>query len=508
MTTVAFAVADRLYQLSEAHEIHYHSVHHPEFERFSALAARLRRALQREEAAEDDHWARFSRVIQRYRFNLSLAPLAFDSPSVAPRMTDGELRVWMRLGRAAYPDLAPLAEEITDHIVRLRQDPAAPLLDELEHLAEGAVGTLAVVIADSHLVLPTHAALDARPRTAGMQVISALGLRAVEATFDRLFVIGPPRWHPSSVFAAPRAPSMDVIAYSWHRDRWQTEPAFRGGVAAPRPRLAFDGLPTMEEADDPRPAVDWSYVEHRSGALDSDRDVEEAEDIAEARLFLLQGGQAVLLEAGTRRSLVIDLDEDESARVKRADANAIEPGMFVLLRTEGGGDYIVPLADQILGHQAAGLRDAQRFWKARLAERARWRSLGRVAAELTALGAQRADEGNVRRWISPRNISTQERVDFDAIMRLTGLTAEADDYWSRMRVIRGAHQRAGRVIMQQLLDQVRRANLATLSGEGKMDFTLPGTGSGRLTAYRVEMVAPETTIVAAARLNRPFDWGE
>jgi len=505
VNAVAFADADRLYRLAEAQEIHYYHVRHADFERFSILARRLRRDLQRDNLLEDERLARFDRVIQRYRFNLSLAPLAFNAAAVAPRLTDQELGIWLRQTRAAYPDLAPLATELTALLAALRRDAAAPLLDELARLAGGG-GALAVVLTDSRLVAPSREALNARLPSANLQVLSALGLRGADVVYDRLFAVGSPRWYPPFVFAAPRAADFVVVAYAWQRDQWRAEPAFRAGITAPRPRVVLDVVP--DDADDRPPAVDWSLVEHRSGDLDGGREAEEVDDIAEARLFTLQGGQAVLLEVGARRSLVIDLDDDEAARVKRVDANAIEPGMFVLLRTEGGGDYIVPLADQILGERAEGLRQAQRFWKTRLAELVRRRSLGRVAAELTALGASRADEGNARRWTSPRNIRTQDRADFNAIMRLSGLANAADEYWDKMGIIRGAHQSAGRVIMEQLLDQVRRANLTTLSEEGTMDFTLPGTMGGRLTAYRVEMVAPTTTIVAASRLNRPFEWEE
>jgi len=68
----------------------------------------------------------------------------------------------------------------------------------------------------------------------------------------------------------------------------------------------------------------------------------------------------------------------------------------------------------------------------------------------------------------------------------------------------GAHQQAGRLIAEQLVEEVRRANLTTLSEEGRMDFTLPGAYGGRLTAYRIEVVAPESRIVAVSQLNRPL----
>src|SRR5208282_3171500 len=86
-----------------------------------------------------------------------------------------------------------------------------------------------------------------------------------------------------------------------------------------------------------------------------------------ARLFALHGGYAVFLEEHQGSTcMVLDLAEDERSRVKRLATSDVEPDMFVLLRTEGGGDYVVPVADRILGQRAEQCRLAQQHWKLRL----------------------------------------------------------------------------------------------------------------------------------------------
>jgi hypothetical protein len=65
---------------------------------------------------------------------------------------------------------------------------------------------------------------------------------------------------------------------------------------------------------------------------------------------LLNGGLAVYLDADEQATVtVIDADQDGGAAVKRVRVRQLESDTFVLLRIEGGGDYIVPVADRIMG---------------------------------------------------------------------------------------------------------------------------------------------------------------
>jgi hypothetical protein len=115
---------------------------------------------------------------------------------------------------------------------------------------------------------------------------------------------------------------------------------------------------------------------------------------------------------------------------------------------------------------------------------------------------------NVRNWISPRNIRTWDYEDFLAIMRVTGLESEAEEYWSAMGKIVKAHHRAGKQIRDALLDQVRQTDLRKLERLGQMEVDLPGAQSGSLTAYRVEAVLPDLVSVRWNRIGRPFQVGD
>ncbi len=228
------------------------------------------------------------------------------------------------------------------------------------------------------------------------------------------------------------------------------------------------------------------------------------DDVA-AWAVLLEDDWVVYLEADDgATTLVIDLAGERGDRVRRVPVGDLEPGLFVLLRTEGGRDYIVDMANHILGEKAAAARASQFAWKERLRQVARARGLAGLRQALRSSGSPRASEANVRRWMSNRSISTDDERDFAAIMRITGLAERTGEFRETMRAIEHAHLRAGQVIRHLLLRQVRAADLRALERRGRMDFELPDVDGGRLTAFRITGIAPETVAVPASRIAHPF----
>ena len=192
------------------------------------------------------------------------------------------------------------------------------------------------------------------------------------------------------------------------------------------------------------------------------------------------------------RMLIIDFSRDKARRVVRLSVADIEPGMFVLRRSSGGGDFIVDLANRILGVRKNYLRSRQREWKDKL----RWHVLehgyDETVRHLLSLGSLIASYQNVRNWISPRHIKTNSMVDFKAIASLTGLSSECEQLWDEMTEIRRAHQAAGAQVSKMLLRRVSRADGAELQRLGYVDFDLGAEDGGTLTAQRVLERVPDS----------------
>ena len=110
--------------------------------------------------------------------------------------------------------------------------------------------------------------------------------------------------------------------------------------------------------------------------------------------------------------------------------------------------------------------------------------------------------------MSYRTIKPQDASDFRAIMSLTGLSDQFDEYWTTMTMINIAHRQAGHRIAKLLLKEVTNSDLSQLTDAGRMDFALPGIAAATLSALRVQGVHEDTISVPVHRLSRLIEVGD
>ena len=172
------------------------------------------------------------------------------------------------------------------------------------------------------------------------------------------------------------------------------------------------------------------------------------------------------------------------------------------MRTEGGGDYVVEVADNLLGARRDAARADQSLWKERLREAVDRLGHQAVVRQLEAHGSGRAD-ANLRSWLSasPRNIRTADPSDFAAITAVGGLADRADELWRAMGRILWAHRTAGQRIRKRLMAEVSKADPQELERDGRRIFEMDA-GGGSLTAFRVVDVLPDPVPAARGNLNR------
>jgi hypothetical protein len=254
--------------------------------------------------------------------------------------------------------------------------------------------------------------------------------------------------------------------------------------------------------EDLLPRVDLDAIIRRIS-----RQTTSSEENVEARLFLLSEDKAVLLDAADDASaLVLDFEQDQSSRqIRRIPTGEIESGMFVLLRSAGAGDFIIEIADRILGEECRELREAQQLWKKRLHDTILSAGKHRVCARLRERGSLIASEVNLHNWVSYRSIRTRNRSDFSAIMSVTGLAGQDDEIWNKMGMIDSAHRSAGHRIRLQLLEMVSRLDMQELRIRTRFDFTLPDVEAGTLSAFLVESAPDSRVPVSVTQLGKVFD---
>ena len=310
-----------------------------------------------------------NRAIRRFRFLASAAPLAFDDPALLPAPGLDQFCEDAELSARAYPQLAALLRETVDSMCSLLGVSTAPLLDPVVRSYQTGGESVAILCKANTLSDPIRATLSEHAQNGSIRIVSDAELRR-SVPFDRIVVVGRTSWFSEHVFAAPKAPQIEVVAYEWILDKWipdpvflQTEdPALPGGTIRRRARVA----PVDEDL---WPEVEWEHLTPGFLLAPGVGNAPEAgHDLVEARLAVLSGQKAVFLEATEgSTSLVIDaLIEGDEIEIARARNTELLPCMFVLLRTEGGGDYVATVADRILGPRASELRARQTEWKSRL----------------------------------------------------------------------------------------------------------------------------------------------
>lgn len=521
MTETSLTAATAIYACCSSVQVKYHRVLHQAFEDFSIRLRNLERAL--DDDAGNEYWRPFMRSLKRYRFEASAAPLGFGNPFLMSGELLRRLHGHLKQCHMLYPQFVAPAQSLLETLDKLVEEDENPLLDETVRVAnsvnEGAGSRLTVLLKESRLMAAFESILRSRNLLNLIGVVGEGQLRGSRC-YDEVACIGPSRWFTDHVFGAPRAPRVDVIVFEWIRDERRDTPVFLGSMK-PSGDAEVDwrditdevrrdaaelsrSLPRDDreriEVEELLPSLDLSQI---SGRLARQSSVSGAgHEEVEGLLFQLEGGSGVFLDAGEGSSwLVINLEEEEAARVKRVSVASIESGVYVLLREGGGGDYIVPVADRILGRAVATARGLQHAWKSKLREVVQQRGLYAVSRELGKLGAIRANESNVRNWMSERNIRTDDERDFTAIMQLVGFDGEKDEYWENAALIDSAHRRAGSHIRKLLLREVLTSDLSELRQRGRMKFELSESGGGQMLALRVVAKAPNTDLIPASHVG-------
>lgn len=505
MNVNLFEDVDILYEKSTSTTITRHRIEHPPLGNFCVGLNNFISMLG--EMAGEDYWQKFLIPLKRLRFGLCAAPFPEAYRFERISTIADKLHYHLRFCSKLYPDLATPAFALLDSLTKLLDHSQDPLLDKLLELTD-AEQKIAWIIKESRLI-PHVEDLVAARHLPHLNVIHPLQLKDL-ACYDQIIVIGPSRWFPESVFTAARAGQIDILIFDWINDRWKPQNVFtsphKSLGRSNRKFITVEERETSSRWDGIAPENLLIIVDKASSmasALNKEGQ-DEYEDVV-AKCFFLEDDWAVFIEAreGTK-TLVIDPDEYADNRITRIFVKDIKPGMFILVRIGGGGDYIVPVANKIMGSQAQPARECQKRWKELLRNYARRNGLLKTSIDLLDLGSDVANEVNVRNWMSPRSIRTQKYSDFLAIMKLVGLEDEAQEYWTIMKRINRAHHKAGFEIRNLLLEQVKDLNMEELQKWGKMDFKLSSDDEGGLTAFRVESVLAEIVEVSYSRIGQPF----
>jgi hypothetical protein len=526
MIPLSIGSATAIYGDASRCEIKRRWVDHPALADLSRSLRALVQSLGDE--AADDYWRGTLGPARRLAFAFCSAPVPFSYSAALAGINWTKINREVGRCRHLFPDSHAALESFIQRLQQLSAEPSSPLIAPLEDLARHS-SSLSVAMRNPRMNQAVAVYFAGNTVLSNAKVVSATQLRGAHAC-DVLAVIGPCGWHPEYVFSAPRAPVIHVISFRWIRDSWKPGPILLHNSDAPAgkytnhrigviPKIEKDSARNDPSSSDmlpldllpPIPA--FVRNESSSSGPHSDSSVETVP----ARLCHLSGSRAVFVAAdeGTT-SLIIDTSEIGRAAVRRAPADELEPGQYLLLRTSGGGDFIAPLADRILGAAAATRRSEQAEWKNRLVSQAtqqfgnvsRRELASRVCSNLRARRLSQARTENVHYWMSSKCIRPRKEEDFTAILAFAGMETRARDLWAAMGDISRAHVRAGQLIRRMLLQRISETSLEPLERDGEMVFDLGDQDGGTLSAFQITGIQPEEFEVPTDRIGVLLDGEE
>ncbi|MDT3779659.1 hypothetical protein PJI16_19025 [Nitrospira sp. MA-1] len=526
MKPVSIGNATSVYETASKCEITRHWVDHAGLADVSRSRRSLVQSLDSE--AEEEFWQSVLGPVSRLAFALCSTPLPFDRAAVAACIDWDKLHRQVRLCQQLYPDSHAALASLVQKLQSLSAETGSPFTVPLE-LLHGKSGGLSVVLRNPGMNQAVAAYFADSAALRNATVVSARQLREAHLC-DVLVAIGPCGWFPDYVFSAPRAAQIHVVSFRWIRDPWKPGPVFLNGTGSSAdksrkhyvgalPQLRGQAVPPTQTLPDLQPVDLLPPLPPlgQAGSHIPGWQPSAGDETLPARLCHLSGGRAVFVSADEgSSSLVIDLTETGDSVVRRVPADELELELYLLLRTSGGGDFIAPLADRILGPLAAERRAQQAGWKDRLVAAAQERFgplsrhelAARVAGNLRSQNLSEARPANVHYWMSAKCIHPRKEEDFTTILAFAGMSDRTQDLWEAMGEIDRAHRRAGQAIRQMLLQKIATSSLEPLERDGEMVFDLDEQDGGTLSAFQITGISEEEYEIPADRIGVLLDSDE
>jgi hypothetical protein len=490
--TASVQETTELYDAAGSLELDRVCVQHEAFQSFSLAVRDLQSRLG--DDAGDSYWDPILKRLRRARWELATVPLPFTHPGFELEDAAASLSNRLRDCEQVFPAHAAAAQEVTARLAALGLGDADPL---------GA--------AVRELPLPQPSALllnNARHAEAVEETLAGpLGLAVVtpaqlagSGVYSAMAVLGPGCWFPHQVFTAPKARQIRVVQFAWLNDPPIDARIFAGsemGAAGGSSLAAHGGASqgsTLASAE-LLPVTDWAAIAEGTGGSSDFR--EERPDTVNAYLLLLASEQVVYLETEEgSRAYVAELGSSQELHM--VPTRSIQPGTYLVNRVGGEGDYIPAIADSLLGEHSRRLRAAQQRWKEPLRQLAASIGVQGMLSRLQAAGSERANRGNLRRWLSAGSIRTEHRADFAALLKVADLEGEADEVWRDMELIDQAHRRAGQRVRALLVKEILGGDTHELEVRGWQDYDVEEIeGEGALRVARVLARHPDTLRVSA-----------
>ena len=467
------------------------AVKHEPFHQFHNALTILERHIKSEEIV-DEYLLEPVRRLRYYRFEACAAPLDFNTQFLWRKQTLKDLFEQLDKCEELYPDFAVHFHNIFIQLSILHEAADNPLKAHVLKLISSASGkSVGLLLPEARFVVPVRNALYESHRFSRKFEIISPSVLADNVVYSNVIMVGTPRWYPNHVFNACRSANLQVVNFNWLHDDWKPSSIF-GNISniAGKPSgspfsTRLELVPGWTRPADILPASS-SQPELASLVNDLERSSAhqgESETLS-LRLFILESGFGVFLEElNSAKIRVLSLVGDLS--IDNINISDVLPGVFLLLRTRGGGDYITLIADRLMGDRAVPRRTRQELWKAGLRAEVATSGIEPVRSIIARQTGQTVTSGQLKYWMWSGSIGPQKPSDFVAVLTLLDMGEHQQQYQEDIKVLRHFHLLAGNEIAGQLKTLVQQANLQNLVSTGAAEFALTEYDGGSITAIRV-----------------------
>ena len=536
-----------IYKYCTTYSIKVHEVYDQQTYLFSTALKKFQAMLYASDQIEI--WKNFTGRLKRYRYLISVSPLPPNSAVFDTSLIHKYLSGFLKLQQSgsdgssqiivAANNLLSLFQNVSSERIN-KLDDRFRLLIRDRNLSYG----MAIALLEHNLVKPVKIYFNEVLPHNSFEVISIHELKKITA-FKKIILFGAPAWLEnkgySFLFSSPRSSTLDFISYSWVKNTVNRESAFDCAkfdskiLNAEKSKIEFErdkhaDKQDIEDADTYLPVPDISYLKSRLTQSTSAEGSDDIEEAVNARIIILTGNKAVFIEAEKdSKSFVLNLNEEghndnepdqniedeedddvneSSDMLGRYFNDDLQEGMFLLLRTGGGGDFIVPVADKILGDMKIKCRGMQKQWKDLLKSKIKEHGIEKVRKMIISAGGTNVHVATIRNWANERNIRPGTPQNFKALLHMLGIEHEFDKYDENAEIILAAHRKAGMHIRRLLIQQIKKSDMKSLLEEGIMRFNLTDIDTcASMTAYRIERILDEIHEVPYYKLGHPVDIG-
>lgn len=525
MNSTSISFLTKIYNNLGVCNIIRHTLVHDELYHISVALKSLRKSLGLE--ADEEYWQQTLRPIRRFIFSLCSNPLPPGTLAAISGIDWDKLHHQVRLCQQLYPDFHSSFEELVQRLSNLNGD--SPFIGHLEPLCVDDV-SVSVVINNPKMNQAVEKYFNGSSFLQKIEIVSSRQLQESHMC-DRLVITGPCTWVPEYVFLSPHAHEIHVINFAWLHDPWKHSSVFVSDSASIKARSVshcigrlpevinkseqifrcedFQGLSSLDLL--PPPLTFRKEMLHNAGC-----DPSHNEELTQAKLYHLAGECAVFMPIDDNAvQLAIDLSNTSKPLIRRVPVGVLKPDMYLLLRTAGGGDLLIPLANRILGKLAKERREQQAMWKSQLiaAAKKQFGELNRgtlanaVSKYLSSRGGVQASPANVLYWMSSKSIRPRKKEAFVAILEYSGIQDKSVELWAAMEEIERAHRNAGHTIRKMLLHRVSTMPLEPLKRDGQMIFDLGEQDGGSISAFQIISISDDEFNVPINIIGTLLDLG-